>query len=193
MTRKNEKPNTENIICKHCGSIDIRRAGIVNNGNQRYKCKKCKRTFTITNRKYSNEFKLEVLKRYLDNHGVRKIEQRMNVSSRMIVYWVQQFGKILKETLNSIEIPKNLKDVQIIEIDRKQNAVLAEMIAQTSPKLSELMVENRKKLPEKEIKTLIKPNIKKNNKNDDNDSKTTIPPEYALLLSHNKIVLLIFR
>lgn len=85
----------------------------------------------------------------------------MNVSSRMIVYWVQQFGKILKETLNNIEIPKNLKDVQIIEIDRRQNAVLAEMIAQTSPKLSELMVKNRKKLPEKEIKTLIKPNIKK--------------------------------
>ena len=189
---KNKKTNTENIICKHCGSSDIRRAGFVNNGNQRYKCKKCEKTFTITERKYSNEFKLEVLKRYLDNYGVRKIEQRMNVSSRMVVYWIQQFRKILKETLNNIEIPKDLKDFQIIEVDRKQNIELTEAIAKTNPKLSELMVEKNKKLLEKESKALTKPIIKKGDKNN-NDNKATIPPEYALLLSHNKIVLLIFR
>jgi transposase-like protein len=61
-----------NLKCKYCGSNNINKDGIVNNGNQRYLCRDCKKTFTITKRKYSEEYKLKIIKMYLENVGIRK-------------------------------------------------------------------------------------------------------------------------
>jgi transposase-like protein len=42
--------------CKYCGSKEVVKN---DGGNQRYKCRDCRHNFTITDRKYSIEFKLK--------------------------------------------------------------------------------------------------------------------------------------
>ena len=110
-----------NLKCKYCGGNNINKDGIVNNGNQRYLCRDCKKTFTITKRKYSEEYKLKIIKMYLENVGIRSIERLENIPNTTILKWIKNFGKIIKERiikeLNNIpEDLKELKEKKNIEI-----------------------------------------------------------------------------
>lgn len=96
------------IKCKHCGSNKINKSGIANNGNQRYLCKDCGRTFTITKRKYSEEYKLKITKMYLDNMGIRSIERLEVISNVLILKWIRKFGKTIKEKI--IKEANNIHD-----------------------------------------------------------------------------------
>jgi len=116
---KDRNKDNDNLKCKYCGSDRINNSGKVNNGNQRYLCRDCRRTFTITKRKYSEEYKLKIIKMYLENMGIRSIERLENIPNTTILKWIKNFGKIVKakfqEQINNI--PDNLEDIkQNIEI-----------------------------------------------------------------------------
>jgi transposase-like protein len=106
-----------NCNCKYCGSKRINNNGKVNNGNQRYYCRDCKRNYTITNRKYTNEYKIKIIKMYLEGMGIRSIERLEGVSNRAIIYWIRQYDKIIKDKLREQEVSSDIKDIEILEMD----------------------------------------------------------------------------
>jgi transposase-like protein len=106
-----------NISCKFCSSSNFVKDGIVNNGNQRYKCKECSRRFTVTKRKYDYQKKLKIIKMYLEGIGIRSIERLEGVSNELIIYWIRKIDKILKERIESNEtLKEKKKDIIIMEI-----------------------------------------------------------------------------
>ena len=116
----------DNIKCKYCNSKRINKCGKQNN-KQRYRCKDCKRTFIIQQderKKYSEEFKKEVIKWYLDNCGIRTIERRMKVSDTTIIRWIRKFGKMIKERLRN-ETIDNIPD-DLKELKKKDNIEILE-------------------------------------------------------------------
>ena len=46
--------------CRRCGSSEFKRSGITSNGCQRYYCKSCKRTFTVTTNTLFENHKIPV-------------------------------------------------------------------------------------------------------------------------------------
>ena len=127
-SNNNNDNNTKcnNIKCKYCNSNKINKCGKQNN-KQRYRCKDCKRTFIIQQderKKYSEEFKKEVIKWYLDNCGIRTIERRMKVSDTTIIRWIRKFGKMIKERLRN-ETIDNIPD-DLKELKKKDNIEILE-------------------------------------------------------------------
>ena len=113
----------KDLKCKFCGGNRINRYG-KQGGNQRYLCRNCKKVFIINKdkrKKYSEEFKMEVIKWYLENVGIRSIERRMGVADTTILRWIKNFGKIIKERImkEANNIPDNIKkeDIEILEGD----------------------------------------------------------------------------
>ncbi len=106
------------VNCKHCGIDDHVKNGYVN-GKQRYKCKGCGKTFREGDKrvKYSHETKMRVLKWYLEGAGIMSIERQENVPNPLIIYWIRQFANILREKLSQAELPEDIRDIQILELD----------------------------------------------------------------------------
>ena len=104
--------------CKHCGSEGLVKNGLVK-GKQRYKCKLCsKSTRSGDNRvKYSLEKKIKVIKMYLEGVGIMSIERLEAVPNPLIIYWIRNLSKLLKEKLTSIQVPAEAKDIEILELD----------------------------------------------------------------------------
>ena len=118
----NSFKSKNNLKCKYCESTRINKNGIVKNGNQRYICRDSKRNFTITIRKYSNEYKMKIIKMYLENIGIRSIERLEGVPNTTVLKWIRSMGKIVKnklqETINSIEEEDMKKEnIEILECD----------------------------------------------------------------------------
>lgn len=105
------------LNCKYCSSNRVNKSGTVNNGNQRYLCRDCRRTFTITDRKYSNEYKIKIIKMYLEGMGIRSIERLEGIRNTLIIYWIKQYDKIIKDKLKEQEMGSNIKDIEILEMD----------------------------------------------------------------------------
>ena len=116
-----------NLKCKYCGSNRVNKFGKQNN-KQRYICRNCKKTFIMDKdkrKKYSEEFKMEVIKWYLENNGIRSIERRMKVTDTTILRWIKDFGKIIKERLrkeinnipDDIKELKEKKNIEVLEGD----------------------------------------------------------------------------
>lgn len=110
--------------CKHYGGNRLNENGIQGK-KQRYYYRDCKRTFREgedKRKKYNDDFKIEVVKWYLENVGIRSMERRMNVTDTTILRWIKQFGKIVKNklytTADSID-EENFKkeNIEILEID----------------------------------------------------------------------------
>ena len=117
----------KDLKCKYCGGNRINRYG-KQGDNQRYLCRDCKKVFIVNKdkrKKYSEEFKMEVIKWYLENVGIRSIERRMGVADTTILRWIKNFGKIIKERIikEVNNIPEDLKelkekkDIEILEGD----------------------------------------------------------------------------
>lgn len=104
--------------CKYCGSEGRVKNGYVQ-GRQRYKCKGCGKTYRAGDlrERYTNEQRLRVIKWYLEGAGVMAIERMEGIPNPLIIKWIRKFSKILRQKLNETEIPKNAKDIQIIELD----------------------------------------------------------------------------
>ena len=186
MTKENSKKLSK-VKCKYCGSKNIILSGKVNGDNQRYKCKNCNHTFTNTKRKYSNELKAEVIKRYLNQQGIRQIANNLHISNRMVFYWTKRFKEKLKETINDINIPENITDIKLVEIDRNKNKELAELISQSNSKLAELLDDYDDKLSQTNINKIPIPARKTQT------SISKMPIETGLLIINNKIIILLFR
>ena len=157
----------KNIICKYCNSNRINHMGVLY-GKQRYYCRDCKRTFREgkDNRvKYSEEKREKVIKMYLDNVSIRSIERLEGVSEPLIIKWIKNKGKKIKEELNNNinKLKNNIDNIDDINIIKKDNIEILEI---------------------DEIVTYVKKNSKilKQEKE--------IIPGYGLLLIGTKIILL---
>ncbi len=104
--------------CKYCGNENVLKNGIVK-GKQRYLCRECGRTFRAGDgrEKYSMEQKIKVVKLFTEGMGIRSIERVENIPSSLIVYWIRSFSKMLKAKLCATEIPAELKEIEILEMD----------------------------------------------------------------------------
>ena len=106
------------IKCKHCGGVAKVKYGVIE-GKQRYKCKVCSKSYRVGDKreKYSSETKLKVIKLYLEGVGIMSIERLEGVPNPLIIYWIRRFSNILKDKLKKVNVPKDIKDIQILEID----------------------------------------------------------------------------
>jgi transposase-like protein len=101
------------IKCKHCESEKTRKNG-TNYGVQRYKCKECKRTFSVP--RHTAETKRSVLLHYLNGCGVRKTALFCGVSHTTVINWVRESHGLLAE-LRKGKTAEPMVTGDIIELD----------------------------------------------------------------------------
>ena len=53
---------------------------------------------------------------YLEGLGFRSIGRILDVSNVTVLYWVREFGHILKKHVEK-ELPNDIHDIEVIEID----------------------------------------------------------------------------
>ena len=106
------------ILCKHCGNRKIVKDGLVKN-KQRYLCKECNKTFRCGDEreKYPIEKKIKAVKLYTEGMGLRSIERLEGIGSSLLVHWIRSFSKMIKEKICTTQIPEDLKEIEILEID----------------------------------------------------------------------------
>jgi len=106
------------MLCKHCGSDKRVKNGIVL-GKQRYRCKLCQKTYREGDlrERYDNEKRLRVLKWYLEGVGIMSIERMEGVPNPLIIKWIRRFSTIIRQKLNEVDIPKDVENIQILELD----------------------------------------------------------------------------
>lgn len=104
--------------CKHCGKEKVVKNGIVK-GKQRYLCRECGKTSRAGDdrEKYGVEDKIKVIKLYTEGVGIRSIERLEGIPSSLIVQWIRGFARMLKAKLCATEVPTELKEIQILEVD----------------------------------------------------------------------------
>ena len=94
--------------CPECKSEKIQKNGR-KKGKQNHLCTKCGRQFITEyngDRGYSDEFKRECLKMYVNRMGLRAIERVKGVHHTTIITWVKQVGKLLPNTYDRETIPQ---------------------------------------------------------------------------------------
>src|ERR1700729_302100 len=106
------------VVCKHCGSKNTVKNGFVK-GKQRYSCKECSKTFRSGDEreKYSIKQKIKVVKLYTDGVGMRSIERSEGVSVPLLIHWIRNFSKTIKEKISQTIIPNDAKEIEILEAD----------------------------------------------------------------------------
>lgn len=106
------------VLCKNCGSAKLVKDGLVKN-KQRYLCKECGKTLRIGDdrEKYSLEQRIRFIKLYTEGMGLRAISRTEKISAPLLVHWVRTFTKMIREKLRTTEIPDNLKEIEILEVD----------------------------------------------------------------------------
>jgi transposase-like protein len=104
------------ISCSKCSSTNFTKNGIQNK-QQRYKCADCHCTFQVKNPKYSDEFKLRCIEMYLNNVGIRKIAKLQKVSHVLIIYWIKNIAKNVKNMLVKKVDTLTKQDIEILEVD----------------------------------------------------------------------------
>jgi transposase-like protein len=106
------------VLCKYCGSEGVVKDGVVK-GKQRYLCRKCNRTSRCgdNRERYSMEERLQVMKLYTEGVGIRAIERITGVPAPLLVHWVRNFGKMIKEKLLNTGVPDDVKEIEILEVD----------------------------------------------------------------------------
>jgi len=85
--------------CPDCGSINISKNG-KQKGKQNHICKDCRRQFIDDYAPppgYSDEFKRECLKMYVNGMGFRGIERVKGVHHTTVIAWVKQVGELLPD------------------------------------------------------------------------------------------------
>jgi hypothetical protein len=80
-------------------------------------CKDCGRTFRDGDEreKYTIEQKIRVIKLYTDGVGMRSIERAEGVSTPLLIHWIRNFGKMLREKISTTPIPNDAKDIEIFD------------------------------------------------------------------------------
>ncbi|NEP78985.1 MAG: IS1 family transposase [Okeania sp. SIO3C4] len=95
--------------CLECKSEHIRKNGKNRLGLLNYICVHCSRQF-ITDYEpepgYSDQFKRECLKMYVNGMGLRGIERVKFVHHTTIITWIKQVGELLPEAYQPETIPQ---------------------------------------------------------------------------------------
>ena len=106
------------IKCKHCGSERKVSNGYVY-GKARYKCKDCGKTYREGDlrEKYTLEKKIKVVTMYLEGIGIMSIERLEGVPNPLIIKWIRRFANIIRQKLNEVKIPREAKNISILELD----------------------------------------------------------------------------
>ena len=95
--------------CPECKSEHIRKNGKNRQGKQNYVCVDCARQFITdydTERGYSENFKRECLKMYVNGMGFRAIERVKGVHHTTVITWVKEVGELLPDTYEPETIPE---------------------------------------------------------------------------------------
>jgi transposase-like protein len=94
--------------CPECGSTEVSKNG-KQRGKQNYICKGCRRQF-IENYDppigYSDEFKRECLKMYVNGMGFRGIERVKGGHHTTLITWVKQVGELWPDAYEPDVIPE---------------------------------------------------------------------------------------
>jgi len=104
-------------ICTHCGSLKYVKNGRTN-GVQRYKCKKCNRSFGDKVRKFSYKDKQTFLDLYLNGFGIRASARFLGCSHPLLLRWIKKLAQIVREEL--VSATNNLEEntlPDVIEMD----------------------------------------------------------------------------
>ena len=106
--------------CPKCKSDHIRKNGLNRQQKQNYVCVNCSSQF-ITDYEvcqgYSDEFKRECLKMYLNGMGFRAIQRVKGVHHTTVITWVKEVGKMLPDSYEPEIIP------QVGELDELETFV----------------------------------------------------------------------
>ena len=54
---------------------------------------------------------------YLEGVGIMSIERMEGVPNPLIIKWIRKFSKLVRQRLDSVKIPEETKDIQILELD----------------------------------------------------------------------------
>jgi hypothetical protein len=101
--------------CKHCGSEKTRKNG-TSEGHQRYKCNACKRTFSGTPAKHSENTKRMAVWMSLNGIGIRKIAMLLGTNHVNILNWVKKAHKTMVCSLEKSNADYS-EEIDIIEMD----------------------------------------------------------------------------
>jgi transposase-like protein len=106
------------LICKHCGVSDYRKAGF-SKEKQRYKCVNCSKVFSQGDKreKYSMDQKIKAIKLYTEGVGLRTIERIEGISTPLLIHWIRNLGRMVKQHLINTAVPEHAKDIAILEVD----------------------------------------------------------------------------
>jgi transposase-like protein len=104
--------------CPECQSTHVRKNG-KKKGKQNHICVNCGRQFIdrYDEPGYSDEFKRECLKMYLNGMGFRGIERVKGVHHTTVITWVKQVGELLPDAYPPKSMP------QVSEFDELQTFV----------------------------------------------------------------------
>ena len=103
------------VKCRYYGSEQLRKDGIVK-GKQRYKCKRTTRE-NDQRYKYSLSKRLKVLKGYLERLGIMALDRLEGVPNTLIIKWIKNYSKILKELIAKATVAETIKTPQKLEMD----------------------------------------------------------------------------
>jgi transposase-like protein len=96
------------LQCPECGATHIRKNG-KKKGKQNHICVDCGRQFIADYEPhigYSDEFKRECLKMYVNGSGFRAIERVKGVHHTTVITWVKQVGMQLPDAYDPEQIPE---------------------------------------------------------------------------------------
>ena len=105
------------IMCLKCRARDYHKSGVMN-GEQRYKCKSCGCHFTMNDRreKYSAKDRFTMITLFRKGLSLRSITDVIGANNVIVLYWIRNIGKFIKNTVLSATVESN-EDWEIIEID----------------------------------------------------------------------------
>ena len=97
--------------CSRCKSVHNVKDGHIH-GLQRYKCKDCGRSFTVSLKSTakSEEVKRQALQMYLEGLGFSSIARILRVSHVSVLNWIRKYGR-------EIDSIRNEKPVKVMELD----------------------------------------------------------------------------
>ena len=76
------------VSCRYCGNQDaVRRKGLSTNGNQRYKCEDCKRSFQLlyTHKAHEPGIKEKVVDMALNGSGIRDTARVLKINMNTVM------------------------------------------------------------------------------------------------------------
>jgi len=96
--------------CPKCGSTEKQWShGTNKKGKARWYCQSCKSVYTFEPPKYSEEFKKNAIKLYLEGNSGRAVGRILKVGPNTCLDWVKKYSKDLPKTSEN--------DVETAEMD----------------------------------------------------------------------------